>query len=1323
MANVFLHLLNMSLTAGILVVVVVLLRGAFFKAPRWIHCLLWALVAVRLLCPFVIESELSLMPTAATVPMSVVESTPETPATQPVVDTPAPSTPVVDTPITDTPIIDTPVVDTPIIDTPIIDTLVVDTPVVDTPIVNTPTETPSATVVVSTPDTQSAANPWQAVLSVASWVWLVGMVAMAAYAVATTLRLRRRVGEAAHLRDNLWQCDHLRSPFILGVFRPRIYLPSDLDGVARDSVVAHEQAHLHRRDHWWKPLGFLLLTVYWFNPLLWVAYILLCRDIEAACDERVVRDMNAASRRSYSEALLACSAPRRLVSACPLAFGETSVKSRIKSVLSYKKPTVWIIVAALLVSTVAGVCLLTDPKSDQPAKADDDKASVSTQPTDPDEGDDEQPAAPKYATFIHNGEPPAQVTLELDGNGCTYINSILSSQTAWEGTYEVEGDTFLLSFPNDSMTIEFEGDFTGLTLRMGQSDTRMSYEQMSYGDKELKNGAVFERQMDNRTVSFTTPHTISSMNWMAQEKRTALRQQYSYRTGANSNKDLSVIPITSRAELDTFTAEYGSEMTFPAWSYDDAFFEDKMLAAVYYTDDSCSVKPQIAAVEYSGAELVTLQVDVYEPSLQASALGQWFMLAEIPRSEIPYATRFRAVERYHIPTDNYFATYSHPIEVGDAEPAMGWSRLIESADQYRQLVDRLTWYGADIMADTAFTALGYFTFDGEKKYYVSSDGKQLYDGEEIAVLTAADAEWVRYPFSEGVVMDAATASVTGTVAEWSKEGGYLVLEVTDGDAKLGERVRAYTALLLPGSAPAVGYSATLYYDGWYLSEGDYSIIYALDRKWMDADMLGGPDDEPWLDYTVTVKDGDGNPIPGVKISISSENIADDVITDSKGVAKANLPEGIPTGTIEVPEGYLAASEKFTFAAGSDSLTIVLEKEEPTTPSISPAAKVTFVKFSGPSDSPKSSFYGAQYMYPVQPDEATCAWLRQLASRTNWVARDTWTGAYDAYFTIGDDEEYYYIDRVNQRLFHNRRFLTLTQEEVNKLDTLIRGYGIQLNSPNTGTASDWSYLIGSVQEFVDGDDGYILMKVDYKGTNLFGDVVKVSTRFIPRQFFATGSTVCVVYDHEPDADTTPFTIYAAAMNELQEKDVISTGVPLYDDLLSQIQTYFYNRSAEKPDCSDEVWQYAALSEVGAKVVDLDADGQNELVIYEADPRFWQYCYDVYTIKGGKLIHLVSATSDVRYSLCKGGYVCKEWWDRSDGSFSNDEYYRIEGDKLVFLEGVSFEIGLTQTEAYYRVTLVNGEKQYESITLEESEQIAKKYAKDDVTYVIKTIPFSL
>ena len=954
MENIFLHLLKMSLTAGLLVVVVLLLRVVFCKAPRWIHCLLWALVAVRLLCPITPESSLSLMPDTTAAFSAVTEqlSTPQE----------EPDIPVVDNAVTDTPVVNTPVTNTPVVDTP-----VVDTPVV-TPTPNTPPSasvgTPTTNVAVSTPTPEASVDPWQVAVAVASYVWLAGVVLLAAYAVFTTLRLHRQVREAARLSDRVWCCDHIRSPFILGVFRPRIYLPSDLDGVARDSVIAHEQAHLHRRDHWWKPLGFLLLMVHWFNPLMWVAYILLCRDIEAACDERVVRDMTAPDRKTYSEVLLACSAPRRLVSACPLAFGETSVKSRVKSVLSYKKPTIWIIVAALLVSTVAGVCLLTDPKPEDGKP--DTKVSSTPEEDDPPE---EPAVAPTHAVFTHTGEPKAQITLELNGNGCTYINSILSSAMPYEGTYVQSENGFLLSFPPTTMTIELNGDFTGLTLRMGQSDTHMSYEQMSYGGKELKNGAVFARTADVRAVSYAAPLTFSSGNWLGDEQLAEMRQKYQYRTGSNDNNDRPIIPITSRAELDAFITEYEDAFSFnkaegdgltPVHQmsfYDNAFFAEKMLLAVYYRNGSSSVKPEIAAVEYNGAELVTVQVDVYEPSIRNAMLGQWFMLAEVPLDEIPYATAYRAVIRDRIPADYRWATYSHPVTVGDeGDVAVGYYSIFDYCrETLMPLVEGLEWYAPEGGADTDFTYLGYFTIDGQKKYYVSPDKKQLYDGEQIADLTAEQSEQLDFYLRDGNPgEDAIAASVTGTVTEWSKEGGYIMLEVTEGDSKLGPRVIAYTTILMPGSAPAVGYPATIYYDGWCDGRGFGSAIYAIHREWQDADLLGGPDDdEPtdpgnpddkWLNYTVIVRGEIGNPLSGVKINISSENIAETITTDSTGVAKVRLPEGVPTGTIEVPQGYVAASKKFTFAAGSTSLTIVLEKEQPVTPptNANPAVGETLV---------------------------------------------------------------------------------------------------------------------------------------------------------------------------------------------------------------------------------------------------------------------------------------------------------------------------------------------------------------------------------------------
>lgn len=312
MESVFLHLVNMSITAGWLVLVVMVLRLVFRRAPKWIHCLFWALVALRLIFPLSIESAISLIPSAETVP--------------------------VDTFLYETPIIHSGV--------PVVDNVV--NPIISESLA---------------PQPMDSVNPTQVVSMVATYVWVLGMVAMVLYALITTARLWWRVRESVSLRDNVRLCDRIATPFILGLFRPRIYLPTTLAAGDSASVLAHERAHIRRRDHWWKPLGFLLLSVYWFNPLLWVGYILLCRDIEAACDEKVIHHMDVAQRKAYSASLLACSAPRHLITACPLAFGETGVKNRIKSVLNYKKPAFWIIIVAVAATVVAAVCLLTNPKT------------------------------------------------------------------------------------------------------------------------------------------------------------------------------------------------------------------------------------------------------------------------------------------------------------------------------------------------------------------------------------------------------------------------------------------------------------------------------------------------------------------------------------------------------------------------------------------------------------------------------------------------------------------------------------------------------------------------------------------------------------------------------------------------------------------------------------------------------------------------------------------------------------------------------------------------------------------------------------------------
>ncbi len=312
MTDLFLKIVNMSISASYIILAVVIARLLLKKAPKWITVLLWGIVAVRLVFPFSIESILSLIPKKETVSPEIM------------------------------------MMREPVIDSGI-------------PVVN---EVVNPVIQQSfTPEPIASANPLQIIIPIISVVWLVGVVAMVIYAFVSYWVLRKRIGPAFKLRDNIYQSENIKSPFVMGVIRPKIYLPFNTTEHNTEFFIAHERAHIKRLDHLWKPLGFTLLAVYWFNPLMWVAYVLLCKDIELACDEKVIANYDHVQRADYSQALLSCSMNRKLITACPIAFGEVSVKDRIKSVLSYKKPALWIIIIAIIAIIVTAVCFLTDPVS------------------------------------------------------------------------------------------------------------------------------------------------------------------------------------------------------------------------------------------------------------------------------------------------------------------------------------------------------------------------------------------------------------------------------------------------------------------------------------------------------------------------------------------------------------------------------------------------------------------------------------------------------------------------------------------------------------------------------------------------------------------------------------------------------------------------------------------------------------------------------------------------------------------------------------------------------------------------------------------------
>ena len=314
MNELFLKIINMSISASWLVLAVLIFRLILKKAPKWVNVLLWGIVAIRMICPFSFESALSLIPSAETIPLDIEM------AAKPTIDSGVPAINSVVNPVLSS-------------------------------------FAPPQHVLTS-------ANPLQIWIPILNIIWLIGVGALLLYTAVSYWRLRRKVDTAVRYKDNIFQSENVSSPFVLGIIKPRIYLPFNMNGQDLEHVVAHEQAHIRRRDHWWKPLGFLLLTIHWFNPLMWLAYVLLCRDIELACDEKVIKELDNEQRADYAQALVVCSVNRPMIAACPLAFGEVGVKDRVKSVMNYKKPAFWVIIIAVIACVIVAVCFLTNPKQD-----------------------------------------------------------------------------------------------------------------------------------------------------------------------------------------------------------------------------------------------------------------------------------------------------------------------------------------------------------------------------------------------------------------------------------------------------------------------------------------------------------------------------------------------------------------------------------------------------------------------------------------------------------------------------------------------------------------------------------------------------------------------------------------------------------------------------------------------------------------------------------------------------------------------------------------------------------------------------------------------
>ena len=312
MDKLFITIVNNGLVASWIILAVIVLRKLLNRIPKWVNCLLWGLVAIRLAVPFSIESIFSLIPSAKPVPADIeYAKIPKIDSGMHAVNT----------------------------------------------VINPVLENHFAVKEIA------SVNPIQVIIFITSYIWLIGVIGLLIYAFVSFIMLKRQVKNAQAIDKGIFRSGTIDSPFILGFVKPSIYIPDYLDDEAYICVTEHEKAHIKRGDFIWKPFGFLILSVYWFNPLCWFAYIMLCKDIEYACDEKVTKDKDKNWKATYCQVLLDCSSKRKMIAACPVAFGEVSVKDRIKFVIRYKKPTFWMIVLAFVACIVVGICFLTNPKT------------------------------------------------------------------------------------------------------------------------------------------------------------------------------------------------------------------------------------------------------------------------------------------------------------------------------------------------------------------------------------------------------------------------------------------------------------------------------------------------------------------------------------------------------------------------------------------------------------------------------------------------------------------------------------------------------------------------------------------------------------------------------------------------------------------------------------------------------------------------------------------------------------------------------------------------------------------------------------------------
>lgn len=605
----------MSISASWIVLAVLLLRALLKKAPKWMMVLLWGIVAIRLVCPFTIESVMSLMPSPQVVSPTISTDT----------------VPRVHTGIS------------------VLNHVI-------NPMLETSAHAPEASV-----------NPMQMWIFAFAVIWVAGMFGMLIYNIISYWRIKRQVKTAVWVRDNIYQTECVGSPFVLGTWEPKIYLPFHMNEQAMEHVIAHEQAHIRRKDHWWKPIGFLILTLHWFNPLMWFSYTLLCRDIELACDEKVIKELDNGQKADYSQALLDCSVNRRMITVCPLAFGEVSVKDRVKQVLHYKEPAFWIIAVGTVACIIVAVCFLTNPKVNYETSLTPEMSAFVEQQIIEHNQSGREDAEFACADFkVFGAKKDHEITT-------VYTRVFYMEYAAKKGELEelsgarmdvaitiknVDGELSLVEYwktPDGSGGREAkQKKFPREILK--RMDEYPRYPNKEYENCKKKAEVYFSSQgidISGKNTIKTFETTVSYANW-AEESEIYTRALNTDKMSHSNIRHLPIYKFDTLQDLEQFKQDFGDTFTMdrgydevPSFQdatakYDSAFFDENSLLLVYVSANNSTHRFNMHSVGYDAYHFYVHIVETTNAEIVDDAMAGWFVTVAVKDTLMENGLKFDA---------------------------------------------------------------------------------------------------------------------------------------------------------------------------------------------------------------------------------------------------------------------------------------------------------------------------------------------------------------------------------------------------------------------------------------------------------------------------------------------------------------------------------------------------------------------------------------------------------------------------------------------------------------------------------------------------------